>query len=57
LKTVEDAIRRTQETTKSVLDFSKDLSARSGQLNTVVDTLFRAASGQGAGFKEFIVLK
>ena len=57
LKTVEEAIRRTQETTKSVLDFSEDLSERSGQLNAVVDTLFRAASGHSAGFKEFIVLK
>ena len=57
LKIVEEAIRRTEETTKSVLDFSKDLSERSGQLNTVVDTLFHAASGHGAAFKEFIVLK
>ena len=57
LKSVEEAIRRTQETTKSLLDFSEDLSDRSGQLNAVVDTLFRAASGHSAAFKEFIVLK
>ncbi len=57
LKTVEEAIHRTQETTKLVLDFSKDLSGRSGELNAVVDTLFRAASGHGAEFKEFTVLK
>jgi len=57
LKTVEEAIRRTQAATKSVLDFYEDLSAHSGQLDTVVDTLFGAASAHGAGFKEFIVLK
>jgi len=57
LKAVEEVVHRTRETTKSVLDFSKDLSERSGQLNTVVDTLFRAASGHGAEFKEFTVLK
>ena len=57
LKSVEEAIRRTQETTKSLLGFSEDLSDRSGQLNSVVDTLFHAASGHSAAFKEFIVLK
>ena len=57
LKAVEEVIHRTQKTTKLVLDFSKDLSGRSGELNAVVDTLFRAASGHGAEFKEFTVLK
>jgi methyl-accepting chemotaxis protein len=57
LQTVEEAIHRTEETTKSVLDFSDDLSKRSGQLDTVVDTLFGAASAHGAAFKEFVVLK
>jgi len=57
LDTVQEAIRRARQMTKSVLDFSDDLAARSAQLNHVVDTLFRAASAHGAGFKEFVLLK
>jgi methyl-accepting chemotaxis protein len=57
LQTVEAAIRRTEETTKSVLEFSDDLYKRSAQLDTVVDTLFGAASAHGAALKEFVVLK
>jgi methyl-accepting chemotaxis protein len=57
LETVQEAIGRARQMTKSVLDFSDDLAARSAQLNVVVDTLFRAASAHGAGFKEFVLLK
>lgn len=57
LQTVEAAIRRTEETTKSVLDFSDDLSQRCGQLDSVVDTLFGAASAHDAALKEFVVLR
>ncbi|MDE2284386.1 MAG: chemotaxis protein, partial [Hyphomicrobiales bacterium] len=57
LQAVEEANRRTEEMTKSVLDFSNDLAKRSGQLDTVVNQLFGAASAHGAAFKEFVVLK
>ena len=48
LKAVGNTIRRTEETTKLVLNFSADLSRRSEEIGKAMDTLFSAASNIGA---------
>jgi methyl-accepting chemotaxis protein len=48
LETVGGTIRRTQETTKLMLNFSVDLSRRSEEIGKAMDTLFSAASKVGA---------
>ena len=51
LKTVEDAILKTQEASNSVLDFSRDLQGRTAELDRAIETLFEAA--QEGGLKKF----
>ena len=51
LKTVESAILKTQEASKSVLDFSRDLQGRTTELDRTIDTLFNAA--KEGGLKKF----
>jgi methyl-accepting chemotaxis protein len=51
LKTVETAILKTQEASKSVLDFSRDLQARTGELDRAIDILFKAT--EESGLKKF----
>ena len=51
LKTVEDAILKTQEASNSVLDFSRDLQGRTTELDRAIETLFEAA--QEGGLKKF----
>jgi methyl-accepting chemotaxis protein len=48
LKAVGSTIRRTEETTKLVLNFSADLSRRSEEIGRAMETLFSAASKIGA---------
>ena len=48
LKAVGNTIRRTEETTKLVLNFSADLSRRSEEIGKAMDALFSAASNIGA---------
>jgi methyl-accepting chemotaxis protein len=47
LNTVEDAILKTREASRSVLDFSRDLQARTGELDRAIETLFEAAQENG----------
>ncbi len=47
LKTVEGAILKTQEASKSVLDFSRELQGRTTELDEAIDTLFDAAKESG----------
>lgn len=48
LKAVGSTIRRTEETTKLVSNFSADLSRRSKEIGKAMDALFSAASNVGA---------
>ena len=52
LKTVEGAIEKTQEASKSVLDFSRDLQARTSELDRAIDALFKATE-EASGMKKF----
>jgi methyl-accepting chemotaxis protein len=52
LKTVEATIRRTEEATKLVLDFSGDLTRRSKEIGKAMDALFSAAASS-LGVKKF----
>ncbi|HLL28332.1 MAG TPA: methyl-accepting chemotaxis protein [Xanthobacteraceae bacterium] len=53
LKTVEDAIGKTQEASKSVLDFSRHLQARTSELDRAIEALFKASEESGLkGFSD-----
>ena len=55
LKTVADAVRLTQTDAAAVLDLSRNLSGRTADLETGMNTLFTAA--REAGAKDFVALK
>jgi hypothetical protein len=57
LKTVADAIRRTQADAAAVLDLSRNLTGRTGDLEVGMNTLFTAAVHHIEGVKDFILLK
>jgi methyl-accepting chemotaxis protein len=52
LKMMQATILRTEEATKLVLNFTGDLSLRSGEIGNAMDTLFKAAAEQ-SGVRKF----
>jgi methyl-accepting chemotaxis protein len=56
LDSVGEIIRRTQEAAKAVLDFSRALEGRTGELDNAMDTLFKTAAGR-AGVRRLTQLE
>jgi methyl-accepting chemotaxis protein len=56
-KMVADAIQRTQADAAAVLDLSRNLTGRSGDLDAGMNGLFSAAISHIDGVKDFVVLK
>ena len=56
LDSVGETIRRTQEAAKAVLEFSRALEGRTGELDTAMNTLFKTAAGR-AGVRQLAKLE